>query len=184
MTQPKDIPGYEGIYQIDADGQIFNLKTGQTRKASVSTYGYLTITLSKDGHTKTHRVHRLVAEAFVPNPMQLPFVNHIDGDKKNPAASNLEWVTAKENTQHALKNGLHSLEGETNPSAKLTDKEVEIALDRCLAGELVSDVAASMGVNRNTLPKRFKRTSRATLWKQEADSRKSRASNIRWEASA
>lgn len=58
------------------------------------------------GHTDTNLVHRAVAEAFIPNPQNLPCVNHIDGNKENNTASNLEWVTYKQNSQHAVKTGL------------------------------------------------------------------------------
>lgn len=67
-----------------------------------SVNGYLYVTLDK----KVYRVHRLVAEAFLPNPDGLPQVNHLDGDKWNNTVQNLEWCTAKENVNHALTTGL------------------------------------------------------------------------------
>jgi len=67
--------------------------------------GYLRVHIRKPIN-KNKRVHRLVAESFIPNPMNLPIVNHLDGDKHNNCASNLEWCTAKENTNHAIKTGL------------------------------------------------------------------------------
>ena len=65
--------------------------------------GYLSVVVRR----KTHMLHRLVAQAFIPNPENKPFVNHIDGDKTNNAVNNLEWCTAAENNLHARETGLH-----------------------------------------------------------------------------
>lgn len=71
--------------------------------------GYLKVGLSVDGIHKYYLVHRLVAQAFIPNPNNLPQVNHIDGNKLNNHVDNLEWVSSYENQQHAVKNGLRPL---------------------------------------------------------------------------
>ena len=68
--------------------------------------GYCYVHIQVDGKSKGFRVHRLVAETFIPNYENKPYVNHIDGDKTNNCVDNLEWCTAKENTQHAMHNGL------------------------------------------------------------------------------
>lgn len=73
---------------------------------------------------KTHCVHRLVAEAFIPNPENKPEVDHIDTDRTNANVDNLRWVTSSENTQAALKNGNHKI-GTESPLAKLTEAEVK-----------------------------------------------------------
>lgn len=76
-------------------------------KSSIDRYGYLKVTLSKNKEIKFFTVHRLVALAFLPNPLQKETVNHIDGNKLNNNINNLEWLTAKENQQHGWKIGLY-----------------------------------------------------------------------------
>ena len=80
--------------------------------------------LSKQGKVKTITVHRLVAQAFIPNPDSKPEVNHIDGDKKNNNMSNLEWCTSSENVQHAVDTGLINNKGSNNGKSKLSEKQV------------------------------------------------------------
>jgi len=102
----KDIPGEN--YQISDEGNIRNKTTKKELKQCLSTTGYKRVSFSR-GKGKTPKIgftHRLVAEAFIPNPENKPFVNHIDGDKQNPHPSNLEWVTNKENVKHAIDTGL------------------------------------------------------------------------------
>lgn len=77
---------------------------------------YLQVHLSLKGVCKGHSIHRLVAEAFIPNPDNKPQVNHIDGNKHNNHVSNLEWVSPSENIQHAIKNGLIKINGGENPA--------------------------------------------------------------------
>lgn len=72
-------------------------------KTSISRNGYVHISLCKNGKVKTFRVHRLIAEAFIPNPENKPQVNHIDGNRINNSLSNLEWVTRSENHLHAFR---------------------------------------------------------------------------------
>ena len=108
----KDIPGYEGLYQVSSLGRIKNVrKTLRDHKLlipKVNAYGYYYTNLSKEGILKTIRIHRVVAECFVENINNKKTVNHIDGNKLNNDSSNLEWLTSQENTQHALENGLCS----------------------------------------------------------------------------
>lgn len=108
----KDIPGYEGMYQISNLGRVkslgstiregWNLKE-KILKLTKEPKGYLKVGLRKNGKIKTVRVHRLVAESFVANPENLPEVNHKDENKENNLADNLEWCTTKYNAGYGTK---------------------------------------------------------------------------------
>ncbi len=88
----KTIEGYEGLYQINEDGEILNVKTGKIRKQRIKKNGYIDIDLYDKNHNiKWHRIHRLVAQTFIPNPNNLPIVMHIDNDKSNNNVNNLKW---------------------------------------------------------------------------------------------
>lgn len=95
-----DIKGYEGLYQISTWGNVRNIK-GDLIFQERNKKGYLRVRLYKDGIRKNHRVSRLVAEAFISNPAELPQVNHIDGNKDNNSFTNLEWVDNTQNRAHA-----------------------------------------------------------------------------------
>lgn len=73
--------------------------------------GCVCVTIFNDGKRKAARVHRLVAQAFLPNPQNLPTVNHKDGDKTNNAVENLEWATSRRQIIHAIQTGLHEVKG-------------------------------------------------------------------------
>lgn len=114
----KDVVNYEGLYQISNLGRVRSLdryvrtisNSVRRIKGVVMTNcfdgNYYHVILHKNGSKKVSLVHRLVACAFVDNPDNLPFVNHIDGNKLNNASTNLEWCTASENTKHAFRVGL------------------------------------------------------------------------------
>lgn len=97
-----DIKGYEGLYAVDKDGNVWSLNwngTGRTQKlkSGVSSNGYLMINMCKDGKRKGKTVHRLVAEAFLPDYSAELDVDHIDRDKTNNNLSNLRMVTTQQN---------------------------------------------------------------------------------------
>ena len=96
----KDIEGYTGLYQVSSWGRVKNSRTGRVLKAGKTKKGYLQLCLCKNGIRKFYSVHRLVAQAFIPNPQNKPEVNHIDEDKENNYFENLEWVTRSENMNH------------------------------------------------------------------------------------
>jgi hypothetical protein len=92
---------------ICSDGSIFSIFLGRNMKPAHDKKGYLRTALTdKDGNSKTVKVHRVVAKAFIPNPKELEFVNHKNGIKDDNRVCNLEWVSASENSIHAVQNGL------------------------------------------------------------------------------
>lgn len=105
----KPIKGYEGLYEISNWGRVKSLNyhhTGKPRllRPKVDKYGYLVVCFCKDGKRKYFFVHRLVAQSFIPNPDNLPQVNHKDENKKNNNADNLEWCTCLYNINYGSHN--------------------------------------------------------------------------------
>ena len=99
----KDIIGYEGLYAITSCGKVWSYRSQKFLKPSMSKDGYLRAGLHKDGKLRTIEIHRLVAEAYIPNPEGKPQVNHIDEIKTHNYINNLEWVSAKENVNHGTR---------------------------------------------------------------------------------
>lgn len=133
----EDIIGYENLYQVSNRGRIKSLtkkvkgSRGQTiirkeiyRKLKTTPFGYSTIQLHKEGLTKMFFVHRLVAQAFIPNFNNKPFINHKNGVKTCNDVSNLEWVTSSENMRHAYANNLVTIPL-LHCKAKLSVKQVQ-----------------------------------------------------------
>ena len=112
----KPVAGYEGYYEVDQFGRVFSLDRivtvedngriydkpikGRQMKQAAHSKGYKTVALTKDGKTTLYYVHRIVAEAFIPNPDNLPMVNHKDEDKTNNFVNNLEWCTCEYNNNY------------------------------------------------------------------------------------
>lgn len=109
MKDFKDVPGYEGYYQVNPEGKIKSLKRRGTKEKILNPFvshnGYYKVTLCKNGIKKDKFVHVLVAMAFVfnPDPVNRIYVNHKDRNRLNPAASNLEWVTHHDNILYIQK---------------------------------------------------------------------------------
>lgn len=107
MEHWKEIDWSEGCLEVSDEGRIrSNMRDGRILKASQDKKGYLRIHLTINRKRHSLKVHREVARAFLDNPDNLPQVNHKDGDKTNNAVSNLEWISNKDNAQHAIENGL------------------------------------------------------------------------------
>ena len=101
----KDIEGYEGLYQISNYGRVKSLRFNHTDNnprilKNVIVKGYCCVNLYKDKKMKMLKVHRLVAQAFIPNPNNLPVINHIDEDKTNNFVGNLEWCSVEYNSRY------------------------------------------------------------------------------------
>ena len=107
----KQIEGYEGLYSITKDGKVWShpkycglsLRKGKWLKYNYNDNKYLYVILYKNKKGKTQRIHRLVADAYIPNPKNKTCINHKNGIKTDNRIENLEWVTYSENTQHAIK---------------------------------------------------------------------------------
>ena len=131
-------------YEITRDGRVINKTNGHVLKPQPNGKGYLRVSIGK----KLLFVHRLVAEKYVPNSEGKEQVNHIDGNKLNNCADNLEWVDNQENRNHAVKTGLH-LQGEACPGTKLTLEQVHYIREH---PEISSTKYAEMyGVARTTI---------------------------------
>ena len=105
----KDVKGYEGLYQVSNLGRVKSLnyrRSGKERLLSLAhdKDGYLYVCFRKNGKQKLHKVHRLVAQAFIPNPDNLPQVNHKDENKTNNNVKNLEWCTNEYNHNYGTRN--------------------------------------------------------------------------------
>lgn len=153
----KPVVGYEGLYEVSNTGIVRSLDKIKDGYAD-STYllsarimrtrviqRYESVGLTKEGKQKNKRVHRLVAEAFVYNKHSKPYVNHIDGNKLNNSATNLEWVTSKENSQHAKDNNLlNPPVGERNGSTHLTSKQVDEIRNKYKTGKFLQRELAKL----------------------------------------
>ena len=118
----KPIPGFEHEYAINKNGRVLSLLTDQINNTSVDTNGYLMTNLYKDGKRYAKRVHILVAQTFIPNPDNLPEVNHKDECKTNNCVDNLEWCDHKYNNNYGSKR--FQTRGEKNPQNKFTEEMI------------------------------------------------------------
>ena len=180
----KDIPGYEGLYQVSNMGRILSLNYGHRKswnkkelKLSRSNSGYYHVQLYKNGIVSTKLIHVLVATVFVENCGNKPEVNHKDGNKKNNCASNLEWVTRKENLKHAVENGLRRrspMIGIVGAKNKLSKSVCQISKDGvCIKiWESLYDAEKEGGYNRNSIrscANNYKKTYKGYVWRYCSD---------------
>ena len=161
----KDIPNYEGSYQVSNTGlvrsvdRMIAIKDGIMRKYKgkvlkpyLNNKGYELIQLYSDNGRDTKAVHRLVLETFKPHVNMIDLqVNHIDGDKLNNHLTNLEWVTGRDNILHAYDTGLITNIGEGSPNAKLSNADVLEILQRLDTGESQKDIRLDYGVSKSSI---------------------------------
>ena len=110
----KDISGYEGLYAVTSCGKVWNYKRKKFMTPVATRRGYLQVGLMKNGERKFYYIHRLVAEAYLPNPENLPQVDHIDNDKTHNYLNNLQWITNRDNNRKSKNKPIlqFSLDGE------------------------------------------------------------------------
>ena len=137
----KEIAGYEGLYSITKDGRVWGHKRKKFLSPGSDKYGYLKVNLCKDGKLKPKLIHRLVAEAYIPNPNNLPEVNHINEDKTKNEVSNLEWCTRSYNINY----------GTCIPrrASHLYKAVYCVELDRTF--ESIARASAELGIKRNNI---------------------------------
>lgn len=148
----KSIKGYEGLYQISNKGRVLS-RGKKYCKIFLTSKNYCQVSLCKNSKQKSFRLHRLVAEAFVPNPNNLPQVNHIDGDKLNNNDWNLEWCDNKHNSIHSFQIGLQSRTGEKNHRTKLKENDIKIIRKARNDGTTLEELAKIYNINKSAISK-------------------------------
>ena len=156
MEEWRDIAGYEGLYQVSNLGRVRSLDRvvecidsirrykGRMMKQHRKQNGYMECTVQKPGHRKQYLVHRLVAQAFIPNPDNLPEVNHLDENKANNRADNLEWVTQAENNAYGI-GYINRSKNASEGSIKSTARPVQ---KYSLDGKLLAEYYSAMEAGR------------------------------------
>lgn len=157
-------------YKISSCGKVFN-KDGSEKKLQTTSTGYKAVRLSSGSRidTKAYRVHKLVAEAFIPNPNNLSDVDHIDGVRDNNHVSNLRWVTHGENIKHSYTMSNRSATGSMNANALLSEETVHAICKRFqeLGNKhgVVRKVAIEFGFKPGAEEERVGNIKRRKLWK-------------------
>ncbi len=191
----KDINGYEGLYQVSSKGRIRSLdksyvdsigrlgtKQGKIIAQRINNYGYHQIHLVKDGKSKTFLVHRLMAEAFIPNPENLPCINHKDENRNNNDLKNLEWCTYQYNNNYgsAPKKRIQKTRGKVYKNG--ISRPAKVIVQYNLDGEVVNvfsegskEVERILGFNSGAINKCCKRkenhiTYKGFVWRYKGDS--------------
>ena len=160
----KPVVGYEDSYEVSDEGVVRSRDRiikggaqirGRTLRQLVHHKNrYCSVQLCKDGKATRTQVHRIVAQAFIPNPLNLPMVNHCDKVRTNNRVSNLEWVTRQENMDHAAD---VILRGEQCHTAKLTEEKVREMRQRYDNRESIKSLAAEYGVTYAVAQKAIRR---------------------------
>ena len=166
MERWKEIDGYEGRYEISDQGRVRSLERRLSdgrlwksrilkpslRSKNLKKCQYLFVVLARDGVNKNFPIAIGVAKAFVPNPENLPQVNHEDGDKTHNWARNLKWSTGSGNIQHAVNSGLFGdRTGENAGRAVLTEDQVRVIKERLKNHELQRIIAADFNTSRENV---------------------------------
>jgi hypothetical protein len=147
FTVIKSLPNFE----ISINGIIRNITNKKIKSQYIGSTGYYMISVSKNNKSKPYRVHRLLAENYIPNNFNKPQINHKDGDKLNNDLANLEWVTNRENNTHALKIGLINNSGEKNGMAKLKNEDIPKIRELLNSGMSQYKIAKIFNISRSAI---------------------------------
>ena len=136
----RDIVGYESLYAVTSCGKVWSYRRQKFLTPSYDTNGYLKINLYKNGEQKTHKIHRLVAEAYLPNPNNLSDVDHIDNDRTHNYLNNLQWITHKDNVRKGRNKPILQFDLDGNfvkewPCAADVGRELQTNICKCLKGK-------------------------------------------------
>lgn len=149
----KDVEGYQGVYKVSNLGRVKSLKYNKERfLKQEKSKGYKRVSLSKNNEVQRYLVHRLVANYFIINAHDKKCVNHINGDKLNNYANNLEWCTHSENERHS-----YDVLGKINQNRKLTKQAIKDIKENCIKGVNhlkkgnVSEFMIKYNVDRTTI---------------------------------
>lgn len=171
----KQIPGLEGLYEASSFGRIRSLdrlsisKTGTVRYFSGKIISeqwtnrrYADLSIANNGSVKIMKVHRLVAMAFIPNENGFSEVNHIDGNRRNNSPDNLEWVTRKQNNDHAISSGLKPpVKGSHHGNSKLNESQVAEIKQLLSSGSSGREIARAFHISPTTVC----RINRSNSWR-------------------
>lgn len=153
------------VFEVSSDGRVRNSNTGRVLKPRIpkTTYaaGYVYYALVQRPRRVERTAHRLVAEAFIPNPENKPTVNHKNGIKSDNRVENLEWATISENVKHSFANGRKAACGSRHGSAKLDEAKVSEIKKRLVAGERQIPLARKFGVLQTVISA----INREKIWK-------------------
>ena len=167
-----DIKGYEGFYKVSNTGKVYSYRRNKCLSQKSDKDGYKEVCLCVDEVRKYRRVHRLVAEAFIPNEESLPIINHKDGDKTNNHVSNLEWTTNYGNVIHGFNT---NIEGKTLSS--LSKEEMLLVVDMYRAGHKHYEISERFNLKKQKDGTIFKELSDGRVHSKVTGIRK--ASNVK-----
>lgn len=159
----RPVPGCVGLYEVSSFGSLRSidrtiidklgrprLQKGRVIKQQTTKWGYRVGWVSVECQETLLKIHRVVAQAFIPNDASLPQVNHKDGDKTNNCVGNLEWCDATHNVQHAIRTGLKRFHrGEKIWIAKVTEDDVRAIRRFRAAGRKLRDLAGQFGLSQS-----------------------------------
>lgn len=164
------VPGYEGLYEVSNLGNIKSLRSGKLLKQASDNVGYKLVCLTKDGKSKGYGVHRLVALAFLPNPENLPEVNHKDETHDNNCVENLEWCTKSYNRNYGtyrerMSKSIKALGTRNNKSISAYDKTTKKFIK---SYDSIQDAEKELKLSKGTISKALTgktKTSAGFVWK-------------------